>query len=72
MKDISCAIVIMVLMVFSSIFYVASRAAKVDYVDASCPTCGSCEVLDFGTKDGKQKGHCYDCKQEFYISETGF
>jgi predicted RNA-binding Zn-ribbon protein involved in translation (DUF1610 family) len=70
MKEIIIPAALMFLTVISCIIYVASRAAKVDYVDVQCPACGSCEVLDFGTKDGRQKAHCYDCKQEFYISEV--
>lgn len=51
--------------------YVGHRRSQVKYVDVPCPTCGSCEVLDFGHNDqGEQRAHCYDCKQDFTISET--
>lgn len=48
--------------------YVGHLRSQVKYVDVPCPTCGSCEVLDFGLDDeGNQRAHCYDCKQNFTI-----
>lgn len=46
------------------------KQQKVNYVNNECPTCGSVEVLDFGTnRDGEQRAHCYDCGQNFTIKD---
>lgn len=45
-----------------------SLKAQVAYADTDCPACGSNEVLDFGETDKGQHCHCYDCRQEFYLT----
>ena len=51
--------------------YINHLRSQVKYVDMPCPSCGSSEVLDFGlTDEGDQRAHCFDCKQEFTISEV--
>ena len=46
--------------------YLEELRAKVNYVDAPCPMCGSNKVLDYGKDiDGNQLAHCYDCRKEF-------
>lgn len=51
--------------------YVGHLRSQVKYVGIPCPSCGSEEVLDFGLDEyGDRRAHCFDCKQEFTISEV--
>ena len=71
MKQNIFPIVAIVATIIIGFLYVSHIRSQVKYVDMPCPSCGSSEVLDFGlTDEGDQRAHCFDCKQEFTISEV--
>ena len=71
MKQNIFPIVVIVATIIIGFLYVSHIRSQVKYVDMPCPSCGSSEVLDFGlTDEGDQRAHCFDCKQEFTISQV--
>jgi len=71
MKQNIFPIVALATAIIIGFLYVSHIRSQVKYVDMPCPSCGSSEVLDFGlTDEGDQRAHCFDCKQEFTISEV--
>lgn len=71
MKQNIFPIVAIVATIIIGFLYVSHIRSQVKYIDMTCPSCGSSEVLDFGlTDEGDQRAHCFDCKQEFTISQV--
>ena len=66
-------IILGVLLIIGLAIYKNHLRSKIDYLDCNCPVCGSEEVGDFGedslnTSLGT-KGHCFDCRMEFYVEK---
>ena len=71
MKQNIFPIVAIVATIIIGFLYVSHIRSQVKCVDMPCPSCGSSEVLDFGlTDEGDQRAHCFDCEQEFTISQV--
>ena len=68
MKQNIFPIVTLVLAIVLGGIIINHQRSKVKYVDTTCPSCGSHEVLDFGlTDEGNQRAHCFGCRVEFTI-----